>query len=378
MLPALYQLARQLYQDLRPEQLIEGNSETATEKKAAVLLANHLLIDFLEQHATASSKKGQALCVQTTATYCVHLSDLLSEFRQQLQDTGIRGKDLSAHGLFYEGLQKSILGLLELVQNGFGRNLDPGLRMPVCLQETIRPIFKEQLARLAQNEETATDHSLTSQLCHQLKMHANNPNLSYGTHDHLQQLLYQLLLPEHSSMEARIKLLIRYNLNDPVWIDQLIHYWAAQRESLGTSEEKTAFWRNSQLELTRLQPIHNQALHPDQKSCKELLLEAIALEEITHGDLFSESPADRDKPFETTLSVSQLGLFLRLQVDTQILQTSNKNELIRQTASRYRTIRTTQISPENLHKKFYTCDPAAISIMRVHLVNMMNWLKRYG
>lgn len=378
MLPALYQLARQLYQNLRPEQLIEGNSETAAEKKAAVLLANHLLIDFLEQHATASSKKGQALCVQTTATYCVHLSDLLSKFRQQLQDTGIRGKDLSAHGLFYEGLQKSILGLLELVQNGFGKNLDPGLRMPVCLQETIRPIFREQLARLAQNEETATDQSLTSLLCHQLKMHADNPNLSYGTHDYLQQLLYQLLLLEHNSMEARIKLLIRYNFNDTVWIDQLIHYWAAQRESLGTIEEKTKFWRNSQLELTRLQTAHDQALHPEQKSCKELLLEAIALEEITHGDLLSESLADKDKPFETTLSVSQLGLFLRLQVDTQILQTSNKNELIRQTASRYRTNRTTQISPENLHKKFYTCDPAAISIMRVHLVNMMNWLKRYG
>lgn len=378
MLPALYQLARQLYQNLRPEQLIEGNSETVAEKKAAVVLANHLLIDFLEQYATADSKKGQALCVQTTATYCVHLSDLLSEFRQQLQDTGIRGKDLLAHMLFYEGLQKSILGLLALVQNGFGKNLDPGLRMPVCLQETIRPIFREQLSRLVQNEETATDHSLTSLLCHQLKMHADNPNLSYGTHDYLQQLLYQLLLPEHNSMEARIKLLIRYNFNDPVWIDQLIHYWTAKRELLGTTEEKAAFWRNSQLELTRLQPVHDQALHPEQKSCQELLLKAIALEEITHSDLFSESPADRDKPFETTLSVSQLGLFLRLQVDTQILQTSNKNELIRQTASRYRTNRTTQISPENLHKKFYTCDPAAISIMRVHLVNMMNWLKKYG
>lgn len=378
MLPALYQLARQLYQNLRPEQLIERNSETAAEKKAAVVLANHLLIDFLEQYATADSKKGQALCVQTTATYCVHISDLLSEFRHQLQDTGIRGKDLSAHGLFYEGLQKSILGLLALVQNGFGKNLDPGLRMPVCLQETIRPIFKEQLARLAQNKETATDHSLTSLLCHQLKMHTDNPDLSYGTHDYLQQLLYQLLLPEHNSMEARIKLLIRYNFNDPVWIDQLIHYWAAQRESLGTTEERISFWRNCQQELTRLQPVHDQALHPEQKNCKELLLESIALEEITHGDQFSESPADRDKPFETTLSVSQLGLFLRLQVDTQILQTSNKNELIRQTASRYRTNRTTQISPENLHKKFYTCDPAAISIMRVHLVNMMNWLKRYG
>lgn len=378
MLPALYQLARQLYQDLRPEQLIEGNGGTATEKKAAVLLANNLLIDFLEQHATASSKKAQVLCVHTTASYCVHLSDLLSEFRHQLQDTQIRDKELSAHRLFYEGLQKSILGLLALVQDRFGKNLDPGLRMPVCLQETIRPIFKEQLARLAQNEETGTDHRFTSLLCNQLRMHADNPNLSYGTHDYLQRLLYLLLLPEHSGMEARIKLLIRYNFNDPAWIDQLIHYWAAQRESLSTTEEKTAFWRNSQLELTRLQPLHDQALHPEQKSCKALLLEAIALEEITNGDLFSESPADRDKPFETTLSVSQLGLFLRLQVDTHILQTSNKNELIRQTASRYRTNRTTQISHENLHKKFYTCDPAAISIMRTHLVNMMNCLRRYG
>lgn len=312
MLPALYQLARQLHQNLRPEQLIEGNSETTAEKKAAVVLANTLLIDFLEHHAIASSKKAQALCMQTTATYCVHLSDLLSEFRQQLQDTGIRGKDLSAHGLLYEGLQKSILGLLELVQNGFGKNSKLQLRIPVYLKEEVRPILREQLAGLAQREETGTDASFTSLLCHQLKMHADNPNLSYGTHDYLQQLLYQLLLPEHNSMEVRIKLLIRYNFNDPAWIDHLIHYWTAKRELLGTTEEKAAFWRNSQLELTRLQPVHDQALHPEQKSCKELLLKAIALEEITNDDLLSESPADRDKPFETTLSVSQLGLFLRL------------------------------------------------------------------
>lgn len=378
MLPALYQLARQLYQHLRPEQLIQDTTETAAEKRTAVLLANNLLIDFLEQHATACSKKAQTLCMRTTASYSVHLSDLLSEFKQQLQDTRIRGKELSAHLLFYQGLQKSILALLELVQDGFGKNADPRLRLPVCLQEKVRSLYEEQLGLLVQNDESGSADGLTALLCTQLRMYSTSEKLCYETHQYLRHLLQLLLLPEHSGREARIKLLIRYNFNDTIWMDHLIRYRVEQREALASTEERISFWRNCQLELSRLYPVHDQALHPEQKSCKDLLLEAMTLEENINSDLFIQSPADRDKPFETNLSVSQLGLFLRLQVDTQILLTNNKNELIRQTASRYRTSRATHISHENLHKKFYTCDPAAISIMRTHLVNMMNCLKRYG
>lgn len=378
MLPALYQLARQLYQNLRPEQLIQDNSGMAAEKTTAVLLANNLLIDFLEQYAAARSKKEQALYIHTTGSYCVHLSDLLSEFRQQLQDTRIRGKGLSEHLLFYQDLQKKILALLEQVQNGFDKNSDRRLRVPVCLREAFRSRYAEQLARLVQNGEAGTENGLTELLCTQINRYGNDPKLCFGTHDYLQQLLQLLVLPEHSGMEAQIRLLIRYNFNDIVWMDQLIRFWVEQRDALASTEERSSFWRNCQLELARLHPIHDLALHPEQRGCKELLQEALTLEENSNDDLSNQPTADRDKPFETSLSVSQLGLFLRLQVDAQILQTNNKNELIRQTASRYRTNRTTQISHENLHKKFYTCDPAAISIMRSHLVNMMNWLKRYG
>lgn len=377
MIPALYQLARQLYQNLRPEQLIQDNGGIAAEKAAAVLLADSLLIDFLEQYAAARSKKTQGLCVHTTESYCVHLSDLLSEFRQRLLETRIRGKALSEHLLFYQDLQKSIIALLEQVQNGFGKNSDHRLRVPVCLQETFRSQYAEQLARLVQNRESSTDNGLTELLCRQLSRYAHDPKLTFGTHHYLQELLPLLLLPEHSGREAQIRLLIRYNFNDTVWMDQLIRFRVDQRDALASVGERSWFWKNCQLELARLHPVHDLALHPEQKGCKELLQEALTLEEYSHDDLSIQPTADRDKPFETSLSVSQLGLFLRLQVDTQILQTNNKNELIRQTASRYRTNRTTQISHENLHKKFYTCDPAAIAIMRSHLVNMMNWLKKY-
>lgn len=378
MIPALYQLARQLYQNLRPEQLIQDNSGMAAEKAAAVLLADNLLLDFLEKYAAARSKKAQALCIHTTESYCVHLSDLLSEFRQRLLDTRIRGKGLSEHLLFYQDLQNSLLALLEQVQYGFGKNSDHHLRVPVCLQEAFHSQYAEQLARLVQNRKSSTENGLTELLCTQLSRYANDPKLSFGTHHYLQQLLQLLLLPEHGDREAQIKLLIRYNFNDTVWTDQLIRFRVDQRDALASVEERISFWRNNQLELARLHPIHDQALHPEQRSCKELLQEALTLEESSNDDLSNQATTDRDKPLETSLSVSQLGLFLRLQVDTQILQTNNKNELIRQTASRYRTNRTTHISHESLHKKFYTCDPAAISIMRSHLVNMMNWLKRYG
>ncbi len=79
----------------------------------------------------------------------------------------------------------------------------------------------------------------------------------------------------------------------------------------------------------------------------------------------------------TSLSVSQLALFLRLQVDSGILQPDNINQLIKQTGGQYHTGRTHAISPLSLRNKFYENNAAAIAIMQAYLMNMLQLLKKY-
>ena len=87
-------------------------------------------------------------------------------------------------------------------------------------------------------------------------------------------------------------------------------------------------------------------------------------------------PANSTKPIQTNLNVGQLALFLRLQVEAGIIQTENRQEVIEQTRTYYKTVRSKSLSQESMSKKFYTPDPAAVSILRTYLVNMLNELKR--
>lgn len=91
----------------------------------------------------------------------------------------------------------------------------------------------------------------------------------------------------------------------------------------------------------------------------------------------NQAPAKNKEVFETGLSVSQLAIYLRLQVDTGIIKTDNNQRTVNQACRCFKTTRSNSLSPESLYNKFYSPDPAAVSIMRTHLVNMLNQLKKY-
>lgn len=374
---ALHQLARQLYLPLSPAQLLQNTTSNVSERKSALAFAQNLPISFWEQFGSACKKKAQTLCVHTTASYCVYLVDLLDTYKQQLKQTRLRKEELYDYLTFYHSLQSALLALLDLIHHSFSQHCNPEQKMPVCLAKDKVDHFAELLTRIEQIVDDHLDQDIKTFTCACFQKYCFAGVLNYGTYAYLDELLTILLHPAHLLTESWISLLIRYNFNDTEWVDRLMKYYLDQRELLIIDEAKKESWETIRLGIMKLQPLPNKALIPAQKECKELLLETIHTEESLVAAM-SPTLDKNTKPFETSLSVSQLGLFLRLQVDAQILQTNNKNELIRQMAAQFRTTRVNHISHENLYKKFYTCDPAAISIMRTHLANMMNCLKNYG
>ena len=83
-----------------------------------------------------------------------------------------------------------------------------------------------------------------------------------------------------------------------------------------------------------------------------------------------------EKLLQTPLSVAQLGLFIRLLVEGEIIKSENNSMLLRWIAASFKTKRTEVISAESLRIKYYAADQASVNIVREYLLRMMNQLKK--
>ncbi len=79
----------------------------------------------------------------------------------------------------------------------------------------------------------------------------------------------------------------------------------------------------------------------------------------------------------TSLSVPQLALLVRLMVDAKIINEDNCSLLLKNIAGVVYTSRAAEISPESLRVNYYAPNNAAKNIVREHLVSMMNLLRSY-
>ena len=89
------------------------------------------------------------------------------------------------------------------------------------------------------------------------------------------------------------------------------------------------------------------------------------------------SSAGLPEKLGTSLSVPQLALFVRLLVDTNIINQQNQSSLLTHIAAIMHTAKAPQISPESLRINYYTPNTAAKNIVKEYLINMINRLKNY-
>lgn len=365
-------LTRLIYGSLSPQHL----SFTSLAKQEALKIAGQLQLHLMVQYHAVYKKKRQLHCVRLVQSFCVQMTNLLQQY-MAMPVTKAGSKPAEKNGfVFYGVLQNCFLQVLDFLTDYFENEINPLQKIPQIKQQQLIHSFSQQLARLETIAGDVVDGSLLRLLQESVNTLTTGERCYYGHYLFWQHCLNRLEKNEQISTERWITMLINHNFNDTRFLKWLMDFWKNDTVNMQSTSEQTAYWTNKYRWLDTQHTIANP-LHPASVNCIQMIRDAIDFETDivmvgtnTQGDL-------PDKPIETNLSVSQLGLFLRLQVDTNMIRAENKAALIRQVAAQYKTTRVTGISGENLYKKFYTCDPAAVSIMRTYLSEMLNKLKSY-
>ncbi|MGN6211496.1 hypothetical protein [Parafilimonas sp.] len=174
-------------------------------------------------------------------------------------------------------------------------------------------------------------------------------------------------------------LLVCLNFNIPGFISRLC---VNLQQAIDNSETQEAKIRLVTAELSKysLMAATAHTYVPAEKPVKQIMLTLLR----QHAFYLSHAPAaggaGKQQPacrLSTTLSVPQLALFVRLLTDARIISETNQSALLKNVAAIVSTARTASISPESLRVNYYTPGLAAKNIVKDHLINMINLLRKY-
>ena len=78
---------------------------------------------------------------------------------------------------------------------------------------------------------------------------------------------------------------------------------------------------------------------------------------------------------ESGLSVAQIAVFYKLQMDTGVITHKAARDVVHHISENYRTSKTHTISSESIRTKFYTYDDAAIEAVKDKIIAMLNRIR---
>ncbi len=263
---------------------------------------------------------------------------------------------------------------LAFIRRHFSEYFNPHEPMPHCLWEEVKATQDQYWDTLSTETENNLIPILRSIYLTQLQKTGTH---SYYHAEYWTELLSVLPSEQpglyEDSTTAMLFTLIRRNCNHALFVHFIMERCTLH---LSESNDPVQHWARYLHWVDRIPLIDQMGAEPTQPSVKCQLKEAIQIE-LIHCQ--QEAPlADKsltNTRFQTTLSIQQLAVLFRLLVESGILVTTNKKELIRLVAQTFQSKRTTgQISEHHLYAKFFSPDTASLSILRTHLLNMLQKL----
>ncbi len=380
-----------IHGQLHPAKLLTGKSlPTASRQlcQSAITSIEEISADILEQIITAGSLPSQQAVVQTCQIGSIAFLNRLHSYRQQLsQQESKAAGELVEH---YKNIEAALLSLLQYLQRHFPSLFDRQQLVPSSALDEQKAALKGRIEALdAQLSASPLAQEQTNIILHPLNhfLSTQNTSSTYTATDYLTTYLHrwELAVITTGSLPSLWQMvLIELNYNHSSFIT---HCLSSLREEATASSAllyQLGNWSAHLTTINQLQHRYGIAFHPSQPSVKETLLTFIQTEIDT---LLKKIPAESiTKPATnllnaesiatTPLSVTQLAVMLRLFNDCALLKTGNQTALFKSLSQSIRTDKTTRLSADSLRSKYYTPEPAAISIVKDHLFQMLNHLKR--
>lgn len=174
-------------------------------------------------------------------------------------------------------------------------------------------------------------------------------------------------------------ILIRLNFNLPSFIDWLSENFIQEIEAMSTISEKLQLVTTQILKYKSLNSIVNGYI-PAERSVKHavIIIFKTRLLYLTKQPFTETNFAKGALPkINTVLSVPQLALFVRLMIETKMLNETNQSAVLKNIAAVVSTSKTNSISFESLRINYYTPNLATKNIVKEYLLQMIRLVNSY-
>ena len=295
-----------------------------------------------------------------------------------------------------EKLERALLNQLSWFREYFLSYYNDDQSIPIALAEKeVRKIYCE----LAELETKFLEEKCDPELVAAVKKGAENGLNTPSGKSTYRQLSYFATIcrdiktaltdsAKHNRLDAVTNILIRHSFNDPAFIRYTIRHLQVMVLESPSLDDAFVQWQEYKKEVQQIQT-SELCLYPGTRGAKERIVTGIneelhflqakrtALAAIYgHNAVSTPTNAKKDTAL-TSLSVSQVAVLCRLFIDTGIVQHKNQTEFLKIIAGALQTTRAASISAESLRVKYYAPEPAAINIVKEHLHQMLNQLKKY-
>lgn len=338
---------------------------TMQEEKKIIAETQQLNIRYIREICSSAAKQSISYVVQGTQYVISWLLNSIHEKQQK------------SHNLFREKIATQLSSFLLFLQAHSSNWFNQDAPMPHSIWQPIHEKIKVQIEAGKEFLLPNIEQALVAVLQEIYRDSTTKPSPTFRQAHYWQSLMQALRLEhEHPHYDTTrcMHLLIRYNCNHPAFIR---YVFSCYLQALDTSRNPYQHWQEALLHINRIIPEKETVLLVNEQDCKSALMQLIRTEiNAIHFSDKAKNIMSVSSPFQYTLSVAQLAVWLRMQTETGMIEHHNTSELIRHFAENSSTNRSQSIAFKSLYNKYHQPERAAVQIMLEYNVRMHQVLKR--
>ena len=344
---------------------------------------DHIIDHWKRDFFSLKDEKELEFYVHRYQSSIIHLADKLIHFIDEVNDPVIEK--------LYRDQLNNLESLLAFIENYFYKYFDLNAKIPESYRMLSHKEFQVSLAQLKMQARKFLHYPTLMEIIQAsydiYSLENKQKPITFRQLIYHKKLLNELeKIPVNKKNklqeEELIQLLQYFNFNHNRFLYILTARIAIVVNELLSPEAKLDNLHVHLKYYNQLQTKPQYSLHPHcpdlKESCLNWLQEEIYFIEkkMQPNFILPQVPQKEITPIETSLSVPQLALFIRLVIEEGIIKNQSYRNLSQITAQHFKTKNALNISSESLRLKAYAPDNSTKQIVKDILLNMLNKLSK--
>lgn len=294
--------------------------------------------------------------------------------------------------LFYDGIWKNTADLLEFLKSDFKKYFDRDFKAPIRYSsEYIRSIkikkqkLKDLLATAGVNAELTEIVLLPLEICIHSESVCTYHQIEYLTEFYSQ--LESFFNNSHEEIHDEIcNQLFHLNFNCTKFIKYYVGYMKSQAGKCNHEIELIEFYY-LKFKLINQIPTQREFIYNNKRESILNQISTWITEELYYLEKKrnllpinveeKKNEVNDDTKIQTSLSVADLSLALKLLMEAKVITNRNAREVTKLVARNFKTNKRESISEESLYNKTYNVERSTVDRMKDVIFTMMNLMKGY-